>query len=373
MEILNPSVMRSLELALNIKANLEDYLNYEHTTHDINNTSFEQVLKNIFNSGEYLCDKCMDTINTYIDVDKLLDNCSADKEHLYPTKQKQRTSHTSSNTNIHLSSLPSMFFGGVIDRKNRLSRNTSERDTISKPSTTSGLNTPQQPFHVEQSASVPPPQPIIQQVDIMSNDKYLKLVQLLESNIATLTNPPKVKEPEPVVIMAPPQPTPPAQETHPLTEHILAERVRELSEDLRISQEDLKEHQYTIKKLLERFRKTNDQLATAKTEMARLSRALSAAEITRTELAREKNRFYKMAQRVEKIKKEVLRYSETTAKDIETDYVTQTNLQSQNKMLKEQIDGIYSFYKDVSWDEVAKGLDLENPDNFFGKLVLTYR
>ena len=62
-----------------------------------------------------------------------------------------------------------------------------------------------------------------------------------------------------------------------------------------------------------------------------------------------------------------MKYSDFVQKNIDTDISSHAILSAQNNSLREQIDSIYSFYRDVSWDEVGKEQGLENPDNFFGR------
>lgn len=55
-----------------------------------------------------------------------------------------------------------------------------------------------------------------------------------------------------------------------MSHHILADRIRELSEDVKISQEDLKESHSVIKKLACKFKMVNEKLLSKDRELKSL-------------------------------------------------------------------------------------------------------
>lgn len=69
---------------------------------------------------------------------------------------------------------------------------------------------------------------------------------------------------------------------------------------------------------------------------------------------------------METAKKDLLTYSDKVSEDIEKEHTNAHHLTTSNKYLKDQINEIYSFYQEVSWEKITEALEMTNPDNFFG-------
>lgn len=203
-------------------------------------SSFEGALRNIFDKGEFFCNRCMEILANYVDVDKLV-SPEVDHEQLYPTKQNQKVTLTAVSLKT-ISLTPSM--------------------------------PPRQREIVKKAPEPPVPQiPIqaLETISIFQNEKFQKLCALLEKGLEVAEAP----KPEPL-----PQPAPQivVPQRNELEDHILAERIRELSEDLRLSQQDLKEHQQVIHQIASKYKAARNQLSLARKTIGDLQRQVSHTE-----------------------------------------------------------------------------------------------
>ena len=167
----------------------------------------------------------MEILANYVDVDRLV-SPEVESEQLYPTMQNQKIVLTQS-------SLKTISITTSIAPQSKLKQTAKQLQELS-PS--------------------PIKMPEIESISIFQNEKFKKLCSILERSLEEVTH--KPVQPEP----------------NPLQDHILAERIRELSEDLRISQEDLKDHQIAIRQIANKYKEANKQLSASKKRITDLQK-----------------------------------------------------------------------------------------------------
>lgn len=201
-------------------------------------SSFEGALRGIFERGEFFCNRCMEILANYVDLDRLVAP-ELDPEPLYPTKQNQKAI-------ISQCSIRTIFI----------------QPTVAAP-------LPPKPREVPRKEPEPKPVPVqvvqhppIESVNIFKDEKFQKLCALLEKGLEAAEIPKQKK----------------ISSRDELEDHLLADRIRELSEDLRISQRDLKEHQIAIEKLAGRYQIAKSQLGIASKTITDLQRQISQTD-----------------------------------------------------------------------------------------------
>lgn len=177
----------------------------------------------------------MEILANYVDLDRLV-SPEVEVEQLYPTKQNQKVVLTQVSLKT-ISLLPSI------------------------PPPQKHKEVPKKTLEV----LVPQPQPL-ESISIFQNEKFQKLCALLEKGLEHK----EVKE----IVKEIPAPSP-KRSRNELEDHILAERIRELSEDLRTSQQDLKEHQRVVEQLGNRYKSASSQLDAAKKKIGELQRQVA--------------------------------------------------------------------------------------------------
>lgn len=212
------------------KSNLQDFLEAEQVVDHCHQSSFEGALRNIFDKGEFFCNRCMEILANYVDLDRLV-SPELDPERLYPTKQNQKA--VLSQVSLKTYSLaPSVL--------------------------------PPRPRESAKRAAEPvvpaPQQPPIESVSIFQNEKFQKLCALLEKSLEHAAEP---KPQKPILVR------------DQLEDHILGDRIRELSEDLRTSQRDLKEHQIALERLAGKYKVARSRLMAAEKTIGELHRQAS--------------------------------------------------------------------------------------------------
>lgn len=175
----------------------------------------------------------MEILANYVDLDRLV-TPELDPEPLYPTKQPQKVVLTQTSLKTICISPP------ALPPKPR-----EAPKRIAEP-----------PVHVPQ-IQIPP----IESINIFQNEKFQKLCALLEKGLEAAEAPRLNK---------------PARDE--LEDHILADRIRELSEDLRISQQDLKDHQIAVKQLASKYSVAKAQLDSASKTISDLRRQVSQTD-----------------------------------------------------------------------------------------------
>lgn len=256
---------------------MEDLLNYDQMVQDMPDSSFENTLRCIFNKGEYFCNRCMDMLSNYIDLDRLMnDPAERDPVHVH-------VHHSGSKPKpvLQIGQIKGVSYFPRVERK---SRPTGVRDSTdlpprgtTPPVPTSGSSSahnynPSQGHQVTQ-----PPPNLAATFSIFQDEKFKKLCSLLETSLPTLEAVLNAPPPQPQVIIQQPA-LPPVVETPTIIEtpkkkvktqaeaaeeYVLGERIRELTHDLKLSQLDLKDHQIAITALCTKNKELQERLSEA--------------------------------------------------------------------------------------------------------------
>lgn len=142
-----------------MQSNLQDYLAVESAAETCHPGSFEGCLRQIFDRGEFFCNRCMEILANYVDLDKLV-TPEVERDQLYPTKQTKRLSVQLLRTVDILPSKPR------------------QRDR--------SLKTLQPEVEPVKSVALPDLSTLVPKLatGIFQDDRFTKLCELLEQNIA---------------------------------------------------------------------------------------------------------------------------------------------------------------------------------------------
>lgn len=276
----------------------------------------------MLNRGTVLCDKCMNTIVSHIDINKLVNE---DAEREQPSVSKQKEPVVLSVTHIR----PFVYTSRV---EKRVDDSRREKD-----SGRAGK---------EREAEVVQIKPVLPQVAILEDERFNRLCNLLEKSMNGLEQ----------------------VQTNQLNSHILADKIKDLSEDLSVSQRDLKEHQLVIRELCKKNKEMRASLESSRRNTSILESKQKENELLKDQLNTMRNVYHKISKRMDTIKKYLVQYSRTVADDIERAMMNDIVLHKVNKEYRREIDSIYQHQSDIAWKNIAGEFKDVDPDNYFGKL-----
>ena len=264
----------------------------------------------------------MNTIVSHIDINKLVNE---DAEREQPSVSKQKEPVVLSVTHIR----PFVYTSRV---EKRVDDSRREKD-----SGRAGK---------EREAEVVQIKPVLPQVAILEDERFNRLCNLLEKSMNGLEQ----------------------VQTNQLNSHILADKIKDLSEDLSVSQRDLKEHQLVIRELCKKNKEMRASLESSRRNTSILESKQKENELLKDQLNTMRNVYHKISKRMDTIKKYLVQYSRTVADDIERAMMNDIVLHKVNKEYRREIDSIYQHQSDIAWKNIAGEFKDVDPDNYFGKL-----
>ncbi len=268
----------------------------------------------MLNKGASFCDRCWGQLADHFDVDKLLhDDAEMDlpavSSHKSPTLQVQQ--------------LRTLSFTYKVEKRE-----------------------PAPPKETKQPAPVPVVQ--LPQTGIFEDGKFGRLCELLEKSMGSIGH----------------------MQSQNLNNHLLADKIRELSQDLRISQNDLREHQLVIRSLCQKNHHLKQQLGRAAIDLNTLRAKDRSSQTVAEQLNSMRSAFNKLTKKIESIKASLLQYSSMIGDDVERAARNDALQNLRSTQMREQLDQIFRHFREVSWEKVAGEIKDIDPDNYFGRAGL---
>ena len=278
--------------------------------------SFEAGLKKMLRKGATFCDKCWGQLTNHFDEHKLLHD---DAEMDQPAVSRQKSPM------LQVQQLRSLSYTYKVEKR--------------EPAT---------PKEVRPPAPTPPVQLQLPQTGIFEDGKFSKLCELLEKSMGSIGQ----------------------MQSQNLNSHILADKIRELTHDLRVSQHDLKEHQLVIRSLCQKNHKLKQELGKANIDLNTLRARDRNSQVVAVQLNSIRSAFHKLAKKIETVKTSLLHYSSMIGEDIERAAKNDALQNARSSQMREQLDQIFRHFREVSWEKIAGNIKDIDPDNYFGIALL---
>lgn len=274
--------------------------------------NFEQALKRILNKGATFCDKCWGQLSNHFDISKLLHD---DAEMDLPAVSRQKSPL------LQFQQLRSLSYTYKVEKRE-----------------------PVVPREVKPVAPSPPVQIQLPQTGIFEDRKFGKLCELLEKSMGSMSQ----------------------MQSQNLNNHILADKIRELTQDLHISQTDLREHQLVIQSLCQRNYKLKEELGRINIDLNKLRAKDRNSQTVADQLNSMRSAFNKLTKKIETIKTSLLQYNNMIVDDIDRASRNDALQNARSTQMKEQLEQIFKHFREVSWEKIAGEIKEIDPDNYFG-------
>lgn len=272
--------------------------------------SFEVGLKKMLRKGATFCDKCWTQLTNHFDDHKLMHD---DAEMDQPAVSRQKSPA------LQVQQLRSLSYTYKVEKRE-----------------------PAPPKEGRLPVPIPPVQ--LPQTGIFEDSKFIKLCELLEKSMGSIGH----------------------MQSQNLNSHILADKIRELTQDLRVSQHDLKEHQLVIRSLCQKNHKLRQELGRATIDLNTLRAKDRNAQVVADQLNSMRSAFLKLTKKIEAVKASLLQYSSMIGEDIERAAKNDALQTARSSQMREQLDQIFRHFREVSWEKIAGDIKNIDPDNYFG-------
>lgn len=247
------ALLKSFELALNVKNTLEELLAFDGRGDESDSgstPSMEVFLRSLHERGEHFCGRCADMVANYMDVDEVLSNQVERERHQAAVPAPVGKPH------LHLTRIKGLTYTPVVQPKR----------TVPQES----------PKPLPRAES--PPVPVAKLEDkysIFADPKFNKLVELLEKGLVASAEKPEPETPKQLIVEIPQSfataPSVPSQGKL-LEESILGDRILELTKQLEDSRAEISDQLLAIKLLCQANKKIKANVAELKVELVAASK-----------------------------------------------------------------------------------------------------